>query len=568
LRFLIFILFSLTASTQSYLDYPHPYHPTSTTKGMVVSQNYLSSDIGAMILSNGGNAVDAAVAVGFSLAATLPRAGNLGGGGFMMIYDAKSNSIATLDFRSMSPELAESNKYRNKFKNNGAHDYDLTRKGYKAIAVPGTVAGLIKAHEVYGSMELKDLIEPTISLLKDGVPVTEDLFGAIQDTEYLTLDEESKKIYLNPDVKIGGKLFINDLINTLQLISNNGVDGFYKGETAEKIELAMIKHGGFIRKEDLMKYKPRFVPAISTNYRGNTIFTQGPPSGGGVAILTSLNVLENFDLSKMNYDSGKYLHLLAEVMRFGHQSRSKYIGDPKFSNIPMEDLLSKDFAKMKSKSINLKRASKPDRFNKNAQTLERKYIESKDTTHYSIIDDNGNAVSVTYTLGYSFGSGVTIEGTGILGNNQMNNFAHEYGNGSYRRSASPANKLEPLKRPMSTMAPVMVFNKEGKLTLITGSPGGSQIPNINLQVLINVLDFNLDIGEATMLPRIHQDSQELELLLEKTINFDTRRYLGVFGHDIEVSDTIGSTQSIHIVDNMRYGYSDLRRPNAKVSIKK
>ena len=240
MRFLIFILFSLTASTQSYLDYPHPYHPTSTTKGMVVSQNYLSSDIGAMILSNGGNAVDAAVAVGFSLAATLPRAGNLGGGGFMMIYDAKSNSIATLDFRSMSPELAESNKYRNKFKNNGAHDYDLTRKGYKAIAVPGTVAGLIKAHEVYGSMELKDLIEPTISLLKDGVPVTEDLFGAIQDTEYLTLDEESKKIYLNPDVKIGGKLFINDLINTLQLISNNGVDGFYKGETAEKIEVAMI----------------------------------------------------------------------------------------------------------------------------------------------------------------------------------------------------------------------------------------------------------------------------------------------------------------------------------------
>ena len=205
---------------------------------------------------------------------------------------------------------------------------------------------------------------------------------------------------------------------------------------------------------------------------------------------------------------------------------------------------------------------------KNAKNLERQFIESRDTTHYSIIDDSGNAVSVTYTLGYSFGSGVTIEGTGILGNNQMNNFAHEYGNNSYRRSASPANKLESLKRPMSTMAPIMVFNGDGKLALITGSPGGSQIPNINLQLLVNVLDFNLDIGEATMLPRIHQDSQEPELLVEKTVNFDTRRLLEVLGHNVEISDTIGSTQSIHIVDGVRYGYADLRRPNAKVSIKK
>ena len=230
--------------------------------------------------------------------------------------------------------------------------------------------------------------------------------------------------------------------------------------------------------------------------------------------------------------------------------------------------MSKDFAKLKSRTINLKRASKPDRFNKNAKNLERQFIESKDTTHYSIIDDSGNAVSVTYTLGYSFGSGVTIEGTGILGNNQMNNFAHEYGNNSYRRSASPANKLESLKRPMSTMAPIMVFNGDGKLALITGSPGGSQIPNINLQLLVNVIDFNLDIGEATMMPRIHQDSQEPELLVEKTVNFDTRRLLEVLGHNVEISDTIGSTQSIHIVEGIRYGYADLRRPNAKVSIKK
>ena len=565
---LVLFFISLNLLTQSYLDYPHPYHPTSTKQGMVVSQNYLSSDIGAKVLSEGGNAVDAAVAVGFSLAATLPRAGNLGGGGFMLIYDAKSNAIASLDFRSMSPELAKPERYRSSFKDDGAHDYELTRKGYKAIAVPGTVAGLLKAHEVYGTMDLIQLIQPTVELLKKGVPVTEDLYGAIQDTEYLTLDEESKKIYLNSDVVIGGKLFIDDLIKTLELISENGAKGFYEGETAEKIEAAMIENGGFIRKSDLAKYKPRFIPAISTSYRGNTVFTQGPPSGGGVAILSALNVLENFNLSEMDHDSGKYLHLLAEAMKFGHQSRSRYVGDPKFYNVPLEELLSKDFAKLKSRTINLKRASKPDRFNKNAKNLERQFIESRDTTHYSIIDDSGNAVSVTYTLGYSFGSGVTIEGTGILGNNQMNNFAHEYGNNSYRRSASPANKLESLKRPMSTMAPIMVFNGDGKLALITGSPGGSQIPNINLQLLVNILDFNLDIGEATMLPRIHQDSQEPELLVEKTVNFDTRRLLEVLGHNVEISDTIGSTQSIHIVEGVRYGYADLRRPNAKVSIKK
>ena len=269
----------------------------------------------------------------------------------------------------------------------------------------------------------------------------------------------------------------------------------------------------------------------------------------------------------MNYDSGKYLHLLAEVMRFGHQSRSKYIGDPKFSNIPMEDLLSKDFAKMKSKSINLKRASKPDRFNKNAQTLERKYIESKDTTHYSIIDDNGNAVSVTYTLGYSFGSGVTIEGTGILGNNQMNNFAYRYGDKKeIGRGASPGNRFEPGKKPMSTMAPTIIFDKKDDLFLITGSPGGSDIPAAILRVITGVIDFNLDIGEATMLPRIHKDWPYKGLEHERAVSRDIVRRLKSMGHSTEYEMTIGSTQSIMIKDGINYGYADLRRPGAAVAV--
>ena len=568
MRSILLFFFSLNLLSANYLDYPHPYHPTQSDKGMVVSQNYLSSDIGAQILSKGGNAVDAAVAVGFSLAATLPRAGNIGGGGFMLIHDAKNNTIVSLDFRSMAPKLATPDIYVNRLKNN-EHDYNKTRRSYKAIAVPGTVAGLIKAHDTYGSLPLADLINPTIELLESGVPVTADLYWAIQDTQFLTYNEESKNIYLNSEATIGGKIYNTNLVRVLKLIRDNGKDGFYTGETAEKIENAMIKHGGLIRKSDLANYKANFVAPISTTYRGNTIFTMGAPSGGGVAILTSLNILENFSKNDFKSNTAQYLHLLAEAMKYGHQSRSKYIGDPRFNNVPMEKLLSKDFALQKSKNINLKRATNVDVLTKRLHGLDKRYIESKDTTHYSVIDEHGNAVSVTYTLGYSFGSGVTIEGTGILGNNQMNNFAHEYGKSdSLRRSASPANKLQPLKRPMSTMAPVMVFGENKKLSLITGSPGGSQIPNINLQVILNVLDFNMDIGEATMTPRIHQDSQNNNLLIEKIINEDTRRILTIYGHKLEISDTIGSTQSIQIIDGKNYGYADLRRPNAKVSIQK
>ena len=564
--FLILILtLSAYLSSQDYLDYPHPYHSTETTKGMVVSQNYLSSDIGAEILSKGGNAVDAAIAVGFSLTATLPRAGNIGGGGFMLVYDKKTESIISFDFRSMSPKLATPDVY----KVNGVHQYELSEEGYKAIAVPGTVAGLIEAHEMFGTMDLADLVNPTIELLKEGVPVTDDLYWAINDTESLKKDPESKKIYLADEVIRGGKLFIEDLIKTMELIRDFGKAGFYDGENAERIEKAMIENGGLIRKNDLKEYKVNVGKPIATTYRGHTVFTQGPPSGGGVAVITALNVLENFNLSELSPNSGKYLHLLAEAMKLGHQSRSRYIGDPNFSNIPLEEIISKDLGVKKSKKINLKRASSMESINKWVTRLERNFKESKDTTHYSIIDESGNAVSVTYTLGFSFGSGVTIPGTGILTNSQMNNFAHDFGEiGSLRRGASPANKLEQYKRPMSTMCPILVFDNKNNLKLITGSPGGSKIPDINLQVVLNVIDFGLDIGAATMMPRIHQDYQSVEMDIEKFLNFDTRRILKIYGHKLEESDTIGSTQSILIDGDSKYGYADLRRPNAKVSVQK
>ena len=561
----LLLLISGFAFTQSSLiDYSHPYHPTYTQSGIVVSQNYLSSDIGVEILNKGGNAVDAAIAVGFSLTATLPRAGNIGGGGFMQVFIAKDKTILTIDFRSMAPELATREFYQNAIR----EDDDVTRKGFKAIAVPGTVAGLFKAHELYGSLPMIDLIQPTITLLEKGVPITQDLYLAINKGRYIKNDPESNKIY-KENLTLDGKLKNPDLVATLKAIQKEGRDGFYKGSIADLIHDQMVKNNGLIRKSDLANYKVNLYSPIGTSYRGKKVYAMGAPSGGGVVILTALNVLECFQLSQLTPNSAQTYHLLAEAMKFGHHNRSKYVGDPSFSEIPYDMLLSKDLACDKAKRINLKEASSPKKTARTGDEINDSYKESKDTTHYSIVDKDGNAVAVTYTLGYSFGSGVTIPGTGILTNNQMNNFAHSYGvKDSYFRSSSPANKLDPLKRPMSTMSPVMVFDSKGNLELITGSPGGSQIPGVILQVLINSIEFNLDIGAATMVPRIHQDSQSLSMEYEKFLSEDTLRILRSYGHKLKISDTMGSTQSIEIKDGIKYGYADLRRPDAKVSIQK
>ena len=562
--FLTLLFTSMVHAQASLIDYDHPYHSTFTTKGIVVSQNYLSSDIGVEILDQGGNAVDAAVAVGFSLAATLPRAGNIGGGGFMQIYIEKDKTILSIDFRSTAPALATGEFYQEL----KSQDDDVTRKGYKAIAVPGTIAGLYKAHELYGSLPMETLLQPTIDLLTEGVPMTQDLYHAINIGKYISDDPESHKIYkknLEPNVP----LFIEDLKQTFIKLQKFGQDVFYRGEIADLIEKEMLKNDGLIRKSDLENYKVNITQPIKTTYRDKQIFAMGAPSGGGVVILTALNVLENFQLNGLAPNSARTYHLLSEALKYGHQNRSKLVGDPGYFDVPYDMLLSKKLAREKAKKISLTSATNPKTINKNGDRINSTYEESKDTTHYSVMDKDGNGVSVTYTLGYSFGSGVTIPGTGMLTNNQMNNFAHSYGLiDSYFRSSSPANKLEPSKRPMSTMTPVMVFDSEGSLELITGSPGGSQIPGVVFQVLVNYIDFNLDIGEASMLPRIHQDSQSTELNYEKHMSSDTQRILESYGHNLELSDTMGSTQSIAISDGVRFGYADLRRPNASVSIQK
>ena len=565
-KILITVFFVSYLNSTDYIDYPHPFHPTKSLNGMVVSQNALSSDIGIKILDMGGNAVDAAVAVGFSLATTLPRAGNLGGGGFMLIYLKERDEIFYIDYRSKSPRNSSIEKLlgTKQIPDRNSKLWERVDYTYLASAVPGTVYGLLEAHKNFGRLELQEIMKPVIEQAENGVTVTSDLNYVIEVTPQLRTDKESYSIFFDNDEPLKEFSVIKrpDLANTFKEISKNGVKGFYEGVIADKIVSAMEKNNGLITHEDLKNYKSFFRMPIAINYKGHKVYTAAPPSGGGITLLTALGILNNIDIKKYKNDSTKTYHFLAEALRRGHNNRSHYVGDPEYFDVPITELLSIERIKELISSIDSNKSS----------TVEdviayKPRKESKDTTHYSIIDKDGNAVSNTYTLGLSFGSGVTIPDTGILMNSQMNNFAYRYGNKSdISRGASPGNRFEPGKKPMSTMAPTIVFDKNNDLFLITGSPGGSDIPAAILRVITGVIDFELDIGEATMLPRIHKDWPYEGLEHERAVSRDIVRRLKSMGHKTEYEMTIGSTQSIHVVDGVNYGFADLRRPNAGVAV--
>ena len=573
-KYFLSIVFTLSLNSRSYIDYETPYHPVVGDLGMVVTQNFLSSQIGIEVLNMGGNAVDAAVAVGFSLATTLPRAGNLGGGGFMLVFIKEKEEIFFIDYRSASPlnsnlenifELINTSTTQLETlpKNFNEDKFDFVNTGYKASAVPGTVSGLLQAHSDFGKLSLEQILKPVIKQAKEGVLVTYDLSKAIESTPRLYEDEESRKIYFKEGkpLKENTLFIIPGLAETISLIAQNGRDGFYQGETAKKIIDSMKLNNGLFSLGDLSNYSSYVREPISSNYQGNKIYTAGPPSGGGITLLTALNILSNFDLGKYKSNSHITYHLLSESLRRGHNNRSSAVGDPLFFDVDTNELLSVNRISELKKSLRLNKATKANVIKPLSVT-----DESRDTTHYSIIDAEGNAVSNTYTLGASFGSGVTIPGTGILLNKQMNNLVYRSGDVTKEgRRVSPANRFEPGKRPMSTMAPVMVFNNNNELTLITGSPGGSFIPAAILRVITGIFDFNLEVGEATMLPRIHKDWPYKGIDYETTISSDTINSLQNLGHETMPNKTMGSTQSIHIVNGARYGYADLRRPNASVA---
>lgn len=536
---------------QPIIRYDSIHHPVKGRYGMVVSQNSIATKVGQDILARGGNAVDAAVAVGFALAVTLPRAGNLGGSGFMLAHMVAEKKTVALDYRSVAPRAASIEKYS---EGEDKLNWDKLTFGPMAPAVPGTVAGMYKAWQQHGSMSWGDILNPAYQLAHEGFEIGHDLAYVLNMAFEVINHYSSSSAYIKQGSQpwvAGDKLVQKDLAWSIGQIMEHGAAAFYEGELSQRILDAFEKSGGLINREDLAAYEVRERPMVSTLYRGKQVFSMPPVSGGGITLIQMLNMLENFDMAKYPQGSVKSLHLLAEVMKRAAANRRSLIGDPDFVELSIDAYISKDLARKMAKAINPRRAAKVKKIK--AESLER--YESRDTTHYSIMDKDGNAVSNTYTLGYSFGSGFVAEGTGILFDNQMRNF-------SYRSDSDHKNALAPGKRMLSTMTPTIVLDEEGKVLLVTGTPGGSRIINTVLQVVVNVIDYQMNVAEATHRPRIHQGWRDQELGIETGMNPEVVKMLKGMGHKIKPQKTIGSTQSIMWRDGVFHGSADPRRPNA------
>ena len=543
----------LSSRTQTTLDYQSKSHPVIGQDFMVVSQNVHATEVGYEILKKGGNAVDASVAVGFALAVTLPRAGNLGGGGFILIYDKDTDKISSIDYRSAAPKNATSEMY--------VDGDSVKRFGHLVNAVPGSVAGLLKAHEDFGSLPLRTLLQPAIDLAKDGFEVTYDLNYVLEwGKESMLANQASREKFYSSSqepLKVKSNFKQPELAKTLFKISKQGSEIFYKGEIAEWISEESLSNGGLITLDDMASYEAKYREPIEIDYRGYRIVSMGPAASGGLVLLQTLNILENFNLKEAGHNSAETVHLLSEAMQRAFADRAVFHGDPDYYDVPVEKSLSKEYAKERAQTIGDLRTKDGEIFAGNLKN----YDESPDTTHYSIIDSEGNAVSNTYTLGSSFGSGVTVKKGGFLMNNQMRNFSHFYGQEGKEYGNSEANRLEPGKRMISTQTPTLVFDPDGRLMMILGSPGGGRIPNILTQVISNVIDHGMSFSEAVMAPRINQ-RLEGKLQLETGFSPDTIKLLKAKNHQPENSMTMGSVQAVFLEGDALYGVADTRRPGA------
>nr|WP_024966491.1 gamma-glutamyltransferase [Pantoea sp. IMH] len=535
------------------------FHPVKEQQGMVASVDALATRVGVDILRQGGNAVDAAVAVGYALAVTHPQAGNLGGGGFMMIRTASGRTTA-IDFREMAPVNASRNMFLDA---QGNADSKKSLTSHLASGVPGTVAGLALANREYGTLPLSRLIEPAIKLAADGIEVNQALADDLNvyGKEVLLTHANSKAIFYKQDGtpwQKGEKLVQRNLAHSLTLIAREGPDAFYKGEIADEIDKEMATHGGLIRKADLANYKAVERKPISGTYRGYEVFSMPPPSSGGIHIVQILNILENFDLAKMGFGSADAIQVMAEAEKYAYADRSEYLGDPDFVKVPWQALTSKAYAKTLAQNIDVNKA-RPSSEIKPGNLAP---YESDQTTHFSVVDKQGNAVAVTYTLNTYFGSGIVAGNSGILMNNEMDDFSAKPGTPNvYGLIGGEANAVAPYKRPLSSMSPTIVA-KEGKTWLVTGSPGGSRIITTVLQMVVNSIDFGMNVAEATNAPRFHHQWLPDQLRVEKGFSPDTLKLLEAKGQHVKVLPAMGSTQSIMIgPDSTLYGASDPRSVN-------
>ena len=545
--------------------------PTHASHAIVASVHELASRAGVEMLRSGGNAVDAAVATGFALAVVHPQAGNLGGGGFLLLRNA-TGETRFIDFREKAPAAATANMYLDAHGNViPESSKDSSVVGYKSIGVPGTVAGLVYAEKQYGKLSIEKVMAPAIKFARDGFPLAYEDTQDLKDDEYLAQFPESKRIFLRDgNYYQPGELFKQpELARTLERIAKDP-DEFYHGAMARELAAAIHKGGGLVTAADLAAYEVKEREPIRGSYRGYDIISAPPPSSGGVALVEILNILEGYDLAKSGNRSADAIHLEAEAFRRAFYDRADFMGDPDFTKVPVAQLIDKKYAAAWRDSIDPNRASlstdlkRPSfsELERVAQSRSRPLAirEPENTTHYSVVDAKGNAVSVTTTLNDDFGSRVTAEGMGFLLNDEMDDFAVKQGVPNiYGLIQGPANAIGPGKRPLSAMTPTIVV-KDGKLFLVLGSPGGPTIITTVANILIGVVDFSLDIEEAVNAPRFHHQWLPDQILVEDRLSPDTMNLLRSKGHKLNVEHFWGDGECIMIDPKTgeRLGASDGR----------
>lgn len=552
-----------TADQPLIIDFNERFLPVVARHGMVAGPEQLATEIGSRILQQGGNVVDAAVATGFALAVTYPRAGNLGGGGFMLIHLAEGNRQLFIDYRETAPAAASRDMF---LLPDGKEDLMREYYSLQASGVPGTVAGMLYALETYGSMSRQQVLAPAIALAEEGISVSFALnYELASGGQRLRDDPESLRLFFKPDgspYEIGDTWRQPDLAWTLRQIADKGAEAFYRGEIAQRIVAAMEAGNGLITRQDLADYRAIERPPVRGHFHEFEVVSAPPPSSGGVHILQILNMLEADNLVALGHNSAAYLHLLAESMKLAYADRSQYLADPDYFDVPVAQLTDKAYAARQRKLIDPGRATPSATIAPGRELPAR----SKDTTHYSVADEKGNMVSNTYTLNASFGSAIAVPGTGMLLNNEMGDFAAVPGKPNlFGLVQGESNRIEGGKRPLSSMSPTIVL-RQGKPWLATGSPGGSRIITTVLQTLLNAMVFDMNVAAAGINARIHHQWLPDEILAEDGISPDTVRLLEQMGHKVVLGGrTIGRTESIMIRDGWLLGATDTRRPGGWVA---
>ncbi len=534
--------------------------PKEAKNGMVVTSHTLATKEALKVLKHGGNAIDAAVTAALALAVTQPRSGNIGGGGFMLVSSEQTGEVVAIDYREKAPAAANRDMYLDK---DGNVDINRKRYSHLAVGVPGTVAGMALALEKYGTISLQSALTPAIKLAEEGFIVTPRFSKGVKSrSKHLRKWNSSRKVFFKADgsdYEPGDRFIQKDLAATLKRISDKGIKGFYEGVTADLIVAEMQKHGGLITADDLKNYKPVIRKPVYGTYRGYDIYSMTSPSSGGMHIIQILNILEGYPISYLGHNSAQTIHLMAEAMMRAYADRSKYLGDMDFVKVPIKGLTSKKYAADLRKDINPNKAS----LSKDIRPGNPVPYESNETTHFSVVDKYGNAVSNTYTINFSYGARIVVDGAGFLLNNEMDDFSGKTGvANAYGLIGGEANKVEPGKRMLSSMSPTIV-KKDGKNFLVTGSPGGARIITTTLQVIMNVIDHHLNIQAAVNAPRIHHQWLPDYIRIEEGLSSDTIKLLVGMGHSVQKKSAMGAIQSIMITpDGTMYGGADPRRSTA------